>query len=158
VYAQCNLRWIFLSLGKKKFSHEVFETICLCHLQVCVISYEYAQHQHKNSKFAKVPYTCWACTKKLMCALSLRIRNWYVHWAYESGTDAHAQPAHQKLNVAYSLTNVPKFRSLRYCSQKGMLKKGFKIYLWTEFGKSTLLNKNIFKNSFWKHRPSTMFW
>ncbi len=38
--------------------------------------------------------------RSLQHKLSMRVRNWCVHWAYESGTDAHAQPAHQKLNDA----------------------------------------------------------
>ncbi len=47
--------------------------------------------------------------QSLQNMLSIRIRNWYAPWAYESGTDActehthpdaHAQHAHQKLNDA----------------------------------------------------------
>ncbi len=38
--------------------------------------------------------------QELMRTLSIRVRNWCVQWAYASGTGAHAQRAHQKLNDA----------------------------------------------------------
>ncbi len=56
--------------------------------------------------------TCWTYAsetdayfehtgQELMRALSIRVRNWCVHWAYASGTDAHAQRAHHKFFLSY---------------------------------------------------------
>ncbi len=65
------------------------------------ISDAYAQHKRKNSKLEKIPSKHAGRTRKeLMRALSVRVRNWYVHRAYVSGTDACAEHTHQKLNDA----------------------------------------------------------
>ncbi len=56
------------------------------------VSYEYAQHKHKNSIFEKVSSKHAEHThKELMRALSVHVRNWCVHWACAAGTDAQAQ-------------------------------------------------------------------
>ncbi len=65
------------------------------------VSYTYAQHKHRISKFEKVPSKhAEHARKELMHALSVRVRNRCVHRAYAPGTDAQAQRAHQKLNDA----------------------------------------------------------
>ncbi len=49
------------------------------------VSYAYDQHKRKNSKFEKVPLkNTDHVRKELMGALSMRVRNWCMNWAYTS--------------------------------------------------------------------------
>ncbi len=52
----------------------------------------HAQHAHQFSYFSNVHFVYpQHARKELMCALSMRIRNWAC-WAWASGTDAYAEP------------------------------------------------------------------
>jgi hypothetical protein len=62
------------------------------------VSYAYAQHKHKKSRFEKVPSKHAEHTRKeLMRALNERVRNWCVHWTCASGTDACTERMRQEL-------------------------------------------------------------
>jgi hypothetical protein len=96
----------------------------------------------------------WPVHQELICALSVQARNWCARSACASEIKCCIAP--QKIKVTssvadpdpdvlfmWSLIHKPKFRSLCHCCHRGMFKKGFNIYLWKKFGKSTLLTKNI---------------
>ncbi len=82
-------RNFFRVWAKKKFFPEAFETIC-------------KRQQRFLKKFdvlgtlkiiKKIEFLTRVPT--FMRALSIRVRNWCVPWAYASVSDAHAQHAHQ---------------------------------------------------------------
>ncbi len=42
--------------------------------------------------------------QEMMCTLSIRVRNWCIHWTYESGTDAYLEHMHQFLTRMLSIS------------------------------------------------------
>jgi hypothetical protein len=63
-----------------------------------LVSNTYSLHKSKTFKFGKVPSKHAELTRKeLICALSVRVRNWCLHWTNMPKTHAQAQHAHQKL-------------------------------------------------------------
>ncbi len=62
------------------------------------------EHAHHFPYFSNVHFLYpQHARKELMRALSMRVRNWCVHWAGASGTDAYAEHTSQELVRALSI-------------------------------------------------------
>jgi hypothetical protein len=89
--SKVNARMKFEKVPSKHAEHIRQELIWLW--AYASVSYVYAQHKRKNSKFKK----------SLQNMLSLHIRKWYMQWAYTSGYDAWTEHTRPKQMCALSI-------------------------------------------------------
>jgi len=74
------ITWAYMP-GTDAFAERTRQELMLIPWSYASVSYAYAQHKRKNSKFVKVPSKYAEHThKELMHSLSIRLRNWCMHY------------------------------------------------------------------------------